>query len=282
MSAFERRCRRLLLAYPAWYREDRAEEMLATLLEAAGPGRSRPSARDARTLILGGLRVRAGHDQRLTAAASLRLALLFAAVLDLIPFSTLDLGMVRGEWGYTFPSMFSSWVNLALGIMTAAAAAGAWFGRRAVVAVTALATAGLWIYQPQGGQLTLAVEPVLALVVVTILVSRRDRLPRSWLWPAAIVFALFLLPSLFPATLLSHGYLVPFAILGATIAWSIVDARPMAAAALWLATTFGAISIRAFAGSGVHIYLWLWWFPAIIAVSVAVAGIWRVRRQAIM
>jgi len=34
------RCHRLLLrAYPAWYRRERGEEMLGTLLEASPPGR---------------------------------------------------------------------------------------------------------------------------------------------------------------------------------------------------------------------------------------------------
>ena len=38
MSPLERHCRWLLRAYPAWYRRDRAEEMLGTLLEASPPG----------------------------------------------------------------------------------------------------------------------------------------------------------------------------------------------------------------------------------------------------
>ena len=54
----ERRCRWLLLAYPAWYRRKRAGEMLGTLLEASPPGRRWPSFRDARALVAGGLRVR--------------------------------------------------------------------------------------------------------------------------------------------------------------------------------------------------------------------------------
>jgi hypothetical protein len=58
VSALERRCRRLLLAYPAWYRRRRGEEMLGTLLEASPPGRRLPSFRDTRALITGGLRVR--------------------------------------------------------------------------------------------------------------------------------------------------------------------------------------------------------------------------------
>src|ERR1022692_1921920 len=58
VSSLERRCRWLLLAYPAWYRRERAGEMLGTVLEMNPPGRQWPSFRDARALLLGGLRVR--------------------------------------------------------------------------------------------------------------------------------------------------------------------------------------------------------------------------------
>ena len=58
MSPLERRCRWLLRAYPAWYRRHRAGEMLGTLLEASKPGARWPSFRDARALMIGGLRVR--------------------------------------------------------------------------------------------------------------------------------------------------------------------------------------------------------------------------------
>ncbi len=58
MTPLERRCQLLLRAYPAWYRRERAGEMLGTLLEASAPGRRWPSLRDARSLVIGGLRVR--------------------------------------------------------------------------------------------------------------------------------------------------------------------------------------------------------------------------------
>ena len=58
MTPLERNGRLPLRAYPAWYRRERAEEMLGTLLEVSPPGRKWPSFRDARGLIIGGLRVR--------------------------------------------------------------------------------------------------------------------------------------------------------------------------------------------------------------------------------
>ncbi|MCY1141116.1 hypothetical protein OWR29_24220 [Actinoplanes sp. Pm04-4] len=50
-----RRYRRLLVAYPRTYRRERGPEILATLLDAAGPGRSRPAAREAAVLLRHGL-----------------------------------------------------------------------------------------------------------------------------------------------------------------------------------------------------------------------------------
>ncbi len=58
MTPLERHCGWLLRAYPAWYRRQRAGEMLGTLLEASPPGRKWPSVRDTRALAIGGLRVR--------------------------------------------------------------------------------------------------------------------------------------------------------------------------------------------------------------------------------
>lgn len=81
MTGFERRCRMLLRAYPGWYLAERGDEILGTLLEVGGPDRSWPAVRDARALILGGLRVRVGQHQRQTAAAALRQAVMLAAVL---------------------------------------------------------------------------------------------------------------------------------------------------------------------------------------------------------
>jgi len=277
MSALEARYRWLLSAYPAGYRRDRGGEMLDTLMEAAGEGRSWPSARDARALILGGLRVRAWHDQRQGAAASVRAAVLLAMVLTLITRSTVALG-----WAYAFPAR-PSLAYLTLGLLTVAAAAGAWFGHRAVVAVTALATAGLWVNQPRyvagPGR---GAEPALALVVLAILVIRRERLPRQWLWLAGPVFAGYLLPALFPVNGLLHttADLALFAGFGATIVWSLVDARPIVAAALWLALIIDAGSIDQFAGPGPHM-LWEHWLPAIIATGIAIAALMRLRRQAI-
>lgn len=57
-AALERRYRRLLCCYP---REHRRAELLLTLLEAAPPGRTRPTFREAANLVRHGLRARLGR-----------------------------------------------------------------------------------------------------------------------------------------------------------------------------------------------------------------------------
>lgn len=182
MTAIERHCRWLLVVYPRWYREERADEIVDTLLEAAGPNRSWPSSKDARALILAGLRVRAGMQQRLTAGANVKQALLLAAVLLLAEYSASDLGIVGGEWGRIFPSMLFAWLNLVLGLATLAVMVGAWFGPGRIVAAAAIATACLWAYQPSDNQLDRAIQPIAALGFIAIMAFRRERLARSWLW----------------------------------------------------------------------------------------------------
>ncbi|MGS2640403.1 hypothetical protein [Streptosporangium sp. G12] len=54
-NAYERRCRRLIRAYPPRYRKTRGEEIVATLLELAEPGRNAPSLRDTLDVVRGGL-----------------------------------------------------------------------------------------------------------------------------------------------------------------------------------------------------------------------------------
>jgi hypothetical protein len=57
-SELERSYRRLLLAYPRFYRDERGLEILTTLLDAAKPGQVRATLGEAAHLILSGLRFR--------------------------------------------------------------------------------------------------------------------------------------------------------------------------------------------------------------------------------
>lgn len=77
----ERRYRWLLLAYPHSYRRHHGTEILTTLMDAAGPGRDRPTRREVRDLVIGGLRQRfrlpVGRVMVLVAVVS---ALIFGAL----------------------------------------------------------------------------------------------------------------------------------------------------------------------------------------------------------
>jgi hypothetical protein len=58
VTPLERRYGWLLHAYPAWYRRERAGEMLGTLMEVSPPSQKWPPVREAQALVIGGLRVR--------------------------------------------------------------------------------------------------------------------------------------------------------------------------------------------------------------------------------
>lgn len=293
MTAIERHCRWLLASYPRWYREERAGEIVDTLLEAAGPNRSWPSSKDARTLILAGLRVRAGLQQRLTAGANVKQALLLTAVLLLAEFSASDLGFVRGEWGHIFPSMLFAWLNLVLGLATVAVMIGTRFGPDRIVAVVAIATACLWAYQPPDNQLDRAIQPIAALGFIVIMALRRERLARSWLWLAVPCYLVLLLPELFPASQILNDVrnFGPLLIFAATIAWCVVDVRPMFAVALWFAIITGADFIsfdlsRIFTASGFRLGALIASWPSeaigVTSMMLVIVAIWRLRRQALL
>jgi hypothetical protein len=285
MTPLERRCRWLLRAYPAWYRTGRGDEMLGTLLEASSPDRSWPAARDARALILGGLRTRAWHDQRQATVAALRQAALLAAVLDIAPWSARGFAM---DWGQIRVSGPDVWLSPLFGLLALAAMIGAWFGRRIVTAVVALAAVSLWLYQP-GFLLSTAVHSVLPFAVLVILVMHRERLPRPWLWLAGVWYLDFLVRTWIPAgaAVGSVSTLALFAIAVGVIVWSVIDARPMLATSLAIAFLYGFAAVQLYLGSlgrspAFPWDLWPWLVPAVLGVALAVVAIWRLRRQAVL
>lgn len=60
MDDLERRYRRLLRSYPSGYRRERGDEIIATFLDGAAPGQTRPTAADTADIVVAGLRVRLG------------------------------------------------------------------------------------------------------------------------------------------------------------------------------------------------------------------------------
>jgi hypothetical protein len=291
MSELEDRYRRLLRFYPRSYRAERGDEMVGTLLETSAAGQVRPARKDARALVLGGLRVRSGFDQRLTAAASIRLTVLLAASLVVVSESAFWIMMVRGEWGYTFPSMAYGWVSLALLLLAIATVVLTWTRRRTATLIVVIATAALWLYQPPGADLTSAIPVVFALAVIGLLTWGREppRLPLAWLGLPGLLLVVELITLIFRIrTSVSPGVdLVPFILLAGTALWSVVDARPMTAVAICIAFGLVAESLNlltrhsGFRFDGL-IAGWVWESLALAGLAVAVVGIWRVRRQAVL
>ncbi|MEW9527501.1 hypothetical protein [Microbispora sp. NPDC049125] len=63
-TRYARAARRLMLAYPPRYREYRGDELLATLLDLAEPGQTRPPLRDCLDVVRGGLALRLREHPR--------------------------------------------------------------------------------------------------------------------------------------------------------------------------------------------------------------------------
>ena len=128
-SKLERRARALLRAYPAEYRHGRAEEIIGTLLEAAPPGRSFPTAREAWSLIAGGRHARAARNRRPGVKANLRLALL----LGISTYLSFEFGLTLAANVLGFlPGGGASWLTTIAGAALGLAVTLApWLGSRA-------------------------------------------------------------------------------------------------------------------------------------------------------
>jgi hypothetical protein len=289
MSRLESRCRWLLRAYPNPYRADRGEEILGTLLEAAPADRSWPPARDAWSLITGGLRVRAARNRQLPLAANLRLAGLLAAALQLgqSVASYLDYAIHRGTY-YQMPAL-SAALFAVCAVGACLAITSAWLWRRSVTVSLAMAVAAAsalaCIKAPYLGLLFdgRLIGPPLALAALAM---GKARPPRCWLWmPGAFLIAG--LPAIFAN---SGGWFWPhtltffpavfFGTLGLALLWFVTDARPAIALAMYIEGLF-VLSILAIAP-------WLSDRPAagqvlivaLLAAAVAGAAL-RVRPRAI-
>jgi hypothetical protein len=244
----ERRARTLLRAYPADYRHDRAEEIIGTLLEAAPPGRSFPTARESWSLIAGGRHARAARNRRPGVKASLRLALLLGISTYLSSYFSPTLA--ASVLGF-FPGPGVSWLTMATLVLGAAVALAPWLGSRAAAMALAVPAGALGAYGelsgPHGSEATTAVAELLVVMAVLAALSGGPvRLPRSWLW----------LPCAFPLVLVAGRLLSRQHVRGSSlesslelgallllavvvVCWLVTDARP--AFALCLAVLLGAV-----------------------------------------
>jgi hypothetical protein len=275
----ERRARWLLRAYPPDYRADRGEEIVGTLLEATPAHRGWPSARDAASLVGGGIRARRDANQRPGLAASLWQAVALGLAMYLVT-CLCSLLAESAMFGW-FSSSFG-WSQFLPVLPLAATVAAAWSGRRLLVAIPAAVAAAAIVYGnlslaalshlPQTGadpvvdlavppavtdRLALAV-PLLSLAALVLLTGHAERPPRSWLWLLSLPAGLSVLGVIAfqwrLATLNTvlnepiggaglpdpyHAYLSLITV-AVAICWLVTDIRPLAGLALGFALTQSA------------------------------------------
>ena len=88
--------RRLLLAYPADYRNDRGDELVSTLLASAPPGRRTPTIAEAFDLLYHGFRTRARLTRRTLTGPAAADELVQAAVVSLTVAAAVAIAVIVG------------------------------------------------------------------------------------------------------------------------------------------------------------------------------------------
>jgi hypothetical protein len=278
----ERGYRLCLLAYPAGYRRERGTELLDTALAAAG-SRTWPWLRDSGSLILGGLRVRAGQDGRLATAASLRLAVLFGVVLWLAGQISASLAFAGESWLHWVPPGQHAAYTAFRGLLMLAAVVAAWIAPRPAVLAISLTGAAACAF-PWQGPWPLLGEPAL-LAALALLAQGKQRMPRLWLWLLGPGLTLQTLTPLadwrfHPLSFMSPWLNdLPLAIVAVVVLWAAVDARPAIAVGVaaavgrviplvtgWHDNTFG------------HVFFW----PLAWGTLLALVAALRLHRQTVL
>jgi len=275
MTPLERRCLLLLRAYPASYRHDRGEEILGTLLEATPEGRAWPLARDIRCLVTGGLRARAALNRQRTTAANLRIAVVAGAAAYLafstafeVKFAVLTLA-APAERGLP-----DGWHLLLAAALVGLAVALVWVGSRRTVVLTGLTAAAIAVslagWVPRAFHWP--ISELACMVVLALLAGRGGRPGRAWLWLVAIVAVLPLATDLTPTfwSFPPAAWLVAMGI--ASLPWSVIDARPVIATAVFLlAFTLPSAMEDAGPPPGVLVLA--------VVGAVAAVAVWPLHRQ---
>jgi hypothetical protein len=274
-NPIEQRSRWLLRAYPAAYRRDRGDEIIATLLEATPDGRAWPRLRDARALAVGGLKARAAQNRQRSIATNLRVAVMVGLTLYYsLWVSTSIVGVITG---------LASWRAVLSGVLITLTVLLAWSGSRLGVLLAALAGSVVIIVFGRSGT---SVEPflveALGLVGLAVLTRRGVRPSWRWLWLPGVIIATSALVETAGAFLwlsyaLSQFALLPILVFAvAALAWMIIDARLIVGVLTFLAAMAlqVAASELSYGGAGLS---WLP-FPLIIA-ALLVSSMWVLRRQ---
>jgi hypothetical protein len=119
-----RQYRRLLVAYPRAYRDERGDEIIATLLDLAGPRQRRPTIADAIDLLGSGVRRRLGTASVAGFEAGLRLAAPFALAIAagvsayawwrVEPMAPGAVGGLLGRFRTLGPMVYAGWLLAAM------------------------------------------------------------------------------------------------------------------------------------------------------------------------
>jgi hypothetical protein len=288
-SKLERRARALLRAYPAEYRHGRAEEIVGTLLEAAPPGRSFPTVREAWSLIAGGRQARAARNRRPGVKANMRLALLLGISICLSAYMSGAYGPpLAGKMLGSHPGDGMPWLAGMTLVLGLALALAPWLGSRAATTALAVPAGAFAIYHPAfRSQLALL---LIAMAALAALSGGPVRLPRSWLWlpcvmPLALAAGDPLLSTGYPigpglvASLEMSVWLL-LAVVAAC--WLVTDARPAFGLCVvrLLIVLFGGLSELAYPGSPplnsliVNFLLW-----SAVLVPVLLPAAWLLLRR---
>jgi hypothetical protein len=286
-TSLERRARALLLAYPAEYRWERAEEMIGTLLEATPPGRSFPSARDAWGLIAGGRHARAARNGGLSARTHLRLTLLLA--LSVYLGQEVVMLLINKD---------SQWFVAMGGVFALALALAPWLRSRAAATALIIPGGGLYAWTVLGlshPSVASVIQGVrwdapglIAVGALVALSGGSPRLPSSWVWLSwlapAVVLAVRLSPFHGGIVRESNVYLYTLVALAAVVVcWLATDARPaLALCVAQLLTLAPSLIIwTATAGSWPMVAAELMSFVPWLAViaPIMLPAAWLLRRQ---
>ena len=287
----ERRTRALLRAYPAEYRRERGEEIIGTLLEAAPPGRSFPSARDAWSLVNGGRHARAARNRRLSARENLRLAMLLGlAVFVARSFYYPD------YLGYARTGGLD--VALATGILAGLAP---WLRHRAVRAACVIPAGALFVYasmlQVSGdGSATIGRMAVFLFALAALACWRgsgaRPPVSAAGLVCATPVLVMVPLLHLLDSDADSYGTVDPYWYTAALLVvvaacWLATDARPAFGVVFAMVLSYSLTIVVNLASPGTLFFTLtsvdsLEWLvsPVALCVVLTVAFAWLLRRQA--
>jgi hypothetical protein len=270
-----RRYQRLLLTYPTGYREAHGDEIVSTLLEAARPTQRFPSWREATSLLLGGLRLRARQAAKQSPTRlwtdGLHLGVLVVVLVNL---------------GGAMEMLLPPWTAL-LAVGALAVLRGWGRAALAATAIAALAVArpllphiGLPWWLPGYGDWSAVGRYVWPAVVLAVLawpgVGRLR--PRSWWWlllPAAQAALPLAEP---PWSMVKAGAEVGLLLAVLVVAVGALDPRPAIAAAVYLVPGLLYAAESTADGTPSALALGYWMVLAALTATLAAAA-WRIRRQ---